>query len=89
MTMVRARATYYWEYLVLVVDLVLESKGAFTLGSWVLVPEYDTRWALSVNAPFFEYPRQNPGMVPVLEYRVSTLNSGNQVKSSQVKSIFI
>ena len=43
MTLVRARATYYWENLVLVVDLVLESKGAFTLGSRVLVPEYDTR----------------------------------------------
>ena len=49
MTLVRARATYYWDNLVLVVDLVLESKGAFTPGSRVLVPEYDTR--TNVNTP--------------------------------------
>ena len=48
-----------------------------------LVPEHGARerflMGTNVNTPFFKYPRQNSGTVPVPEYKVSTLYSGTEL----------
>ena len=49
---------------------------AFTLGLRVLVPEYNTRWAL-MRTLFFKYRRQNSGTVPVPKYKVDTFVLGH------------